>query len=70
MKLKHSKSWYERKSKLEGDSEVGAGIPPGAGGRVFVPTRLRYVTGRGASHGGALPPARSAAVRSGRQAVA
>jgi hypothetical protein len=70
MKLKHSKSWYEQKCKLEGESEIGAGIPPGAGGRVLAPTRLRSITGLGSRHGGTLQPARSSVVRSGRQAVA
>jgi hypothetical protein len=30
MKLNHPKSWYERSADLEGNSEVGAGIPPGS----------------------------------------
>lgn len=30
MKLDHPKSWYEKNADMEGDSEVGAGIPPGA----------------------------------------
>lgn len=70
MKLKLSKSWCEQKIKFEGDSEVGAGIPPGAGGRVLAPTRLRSVIGRGANHGCTLQPGRLSGVRSGRQAVA
>lgn len=30
MKLVHPKSWYEKSADLEGNSEVGAGIPPGS----------------------------------------
>ena len=70
MQLKLSKCWYEQRIKIEGDSEVGAGIPPWAGGRVLAPTRLRSATRRGASHGGIETPVRSSAVRSSRQAVA
>ncbi len=29
MKLERSKDWYERRIGLEGDVEVGAGVPPG-----------------------------------------
>ena len=29
MKLEHPKSWYEKNSEAEGDSEIGAGILPG-----------------------------------------
>jgi formylmethanofuran dehydrogenase subunit E len=28
MKQKHSKAWYAKNAKIEGDSEVGAGVPP------------------------------------------
>jgi hypothetical protein len=28
MKLEHPKSWYQKNSEIEGDSEIGAGIPP------------------------------------------
>jgi len=28
MKLSHPKSWYQKNSEIEGDSEIGAGIPP------------------------------------------
>ncbi len=27
MKLKHSKQWYKKSADIEGDSEIGAGIP-------------------------------------------
>jgi hypothetical protein len=29
MKLVHPKSWYAKNSEIEGNSEIGAGIPPG-----------------------------------------
>jgi len=28
MKLQYPKEWFERSAKIEGDAEVGAGVPP------------------------------------------
>lgn len=28
MKLEHSKSWYQKNSEIEDNSEIGAGAPP------------------------------------------
>jgi hypothetical protein len=34
MKLERSKDWFERRIALEGNAEVGAGLPPGSAGQV------------------------------------
>jgi transcriptional regulator with XRE-family HTH domain len=39
MKLQHSKKWYEDRIALEGDAEIGAGIPPGI--RVKLPAKSK-----------------------------
>ena len=40
MKLERSKDWYERRIDLEGDAEVGAGIPPAPQKQVLEEPRL------------------------------
>ena len=44
MKLEHPKSWYKKNSELEGDSEIGAGIPPGAQAHANKAVRLSSFT--------------------------
>lgn len=41
MKLERSKEWYERRIALEGDAEVGAGVPPGYQTRVAVGANIK-----------------------------
>ena len=51
MKLNYSKEWYESRIALEGDAEIGAGIPPGVRAKTFgkmqitpVDTRIAFGT--------------------------
>ena len=46
MKLERSKEWYARRIALEGDAEVGAGVPPGYPARVAVGANIKLLDTR------------------------
>lgn len=50
MKLEHPKNWYEKNSAIEGNSEIGAGIPPGAQTQARKSGRLPSIAALGTVH--------------------
>jgi transcriptional regulator with XRE-family HTH domain len=46
MKLDHPKKWYEDRIALEGDAEIGAGIPPGVRAKTPVKSKATPVDTR------------------------